>query len=85
LTVEPGSCKGCNEMEEKRYTIADLKNVWFEYDSRNDILYINFGYDIEEADEEVLLENNIVVRIKEGMVIGMTVFDFSKKIGRDLA
>ncbi|MCI4397152.1 MAG: DUF2283 domain-containing protein [Thermoprotei archaeon] len=71
--------------EEKKIPIGDLKNIWFEYDSRNDILYINFGYDIEEADEEILLENDIVVRIKKGNIIGMTVFDFSKKIGKELA
>lgn len=71
-------------MESRRLPIADIKNIWFEYDNRNDILYINFGYDIEEADEEILLENDIVVRLKEGSVIGMTVFDFSKKIGKEL-
>jgi uncharacterized protein YuzE len=71
-------------MEGRNLPIADIKNIWFEYDSRNDILYINFGYDVEEADEEILLENDIVVRLKGGSIIGMTVFDFSKKIGKEL-
>jgi len=66
------------------YRIGDLNNIWFEYDRQNDILYINFGYDIEEADESFLTDNDIAVRIKEGRVVSLTVFDFSKKIGYEV-
>ena len=64
--------------------IADPKNIWFEYDNQNDILYINFGYDLEDADDEMLLENDIVLRIKKGKIVSMTVFNFSEKIQRDI-
>lgn len=68
----------------KELKIEDLEKLWLEYDSRNDILYINFGYDIEDADEEVLLENDTVIRIKTGRVVGITVFNFSSRIGREI-
>ncbi len=64
--------------------IADTRNIWFEYDHQNDILYINFGTDLEDADSEILLENDIVLRIKQGKLVSITVFDFSSKIGRDI-
>ena len=71
-----------NEDELRReLLIGDLSNIWFEYDQQNDILYINFGYDIEDADESFLTENDVAVRIKGGRVVSLTVFDFMKKIG----
>jgi len=69
--------------EERKFTdlkIGDVNNVWFEYDRQNDILYINFGYDIEDADESILTENDVVVRIKNGRVVSLTVFDFAKRV-----
>ncbi len=68
--------------ETREYKISNLDKIWFEYDSQNDILYINFGLDIEEADESFLTEDNIVIRLKNGRVIGITVFDFMKRIGQ---
>jgi len=67
---------------QKRYMIADVEKIWFEYDQQNDILYINFGLDVEDADESFLTEDNIVVRIKNNTVVGLTVFDFMKRIGQ---
>lgn len=61
--------------------IGDVMKIWFEYDKQNDILYINFGYDVEDADESILTDNEVVVRIKDGRVVSLTVFDFSKKVG----
>ncbi len=68
--------------EAKEYKIGNLDKIWFEYDSQNDILYINFGLDIEEADESFLTDDNIVIRLRNGKVIGITVFDFMKRIGQ---
>jgi len=75
------------ENEKERSLIVrlqNLDNIWFEYDRQNDILYINFGKDVEEADESILTESNIVVRIRRGEVISLTIFDFMKRIGMDL-
>ncbi|MEM0025452.1 MAG: DUF2283 domain-containing protein [Zestosphaera sp.] len=68
----------------RELVIRDIDQVWFEYDRQTDILYINFGYDVEEADEALLTENNVVVRIKEGRVVSLTVFDFMKRIGLEV-
>ncbi len=68
-------------MSKKTYTIGDLDKIWLEYDKQNDILYINFGYDIEDADEEFLSGEDIVVRIKEGRVVSLMVMNFSEKTG----
>ncbi len=68
--------------EAKEYKIGNLDKIWFEYDSQNDILYINFGLDIEEADESFLTDDNIVIRLRNGKVIGITVFDFMRRIGQ---
>ena len=68
------------EKEVKEYKLASIDRIWFEYDKQNDILYINFGLDVEDADEEFLTEDNIVVRIKDGRVVSLTVFEFSKRV-----
>lgn len=68
----------------RELVIRDVNQVWFEYDRQTDILYINFGYDIEEVDEALLTESNVVVRIKEGKVVSLTVFDFMKRIGLEI-
>ena len=64
--------------------LQKLDNMWFEYDRQNDILYINFGKDVEEADESILTESNVVIRIKNGEIVSLTVFEFMKRIGMDL-
>jgi uncharacterized protein YuzE len=72
---------GDAETKERELRIGDVDQLWFEYDRQTDILYINFGYDIEEVDEALLTENNVVVRITGGRVVSLTVFDFMKRIG----
>ncbi len=71
-----------SKTETKMYSIKDLDKIWIEYDKQNDILYINFGYDIEEADEEFLSKDeDIVVRIKDGRVVSIMIMNFSGKAG----
>ena len=68
--------------EAKMYSVKDLDKIWIEYDKQNDILYINFGYDIEEADEEFLSKDeDIIVRIKDGRVVSIMIMNFSGKAG----
>ncbi len=64
------------------YGIGDLDKIWMEYDRQNDILYINFGYDIEDADEEFISgDGDIVVRIKNNRVVSIMIMNFSSKAG----
>lgn len=68
------------EEKVKEYRISDLDKIWMEYDRQNDILYINFGYDIEDADEEFLSgDGDIVVRIKNRRVVSIMIMNFSDK------
>lgn len=68
------------EEKVKEYKISDLDKIWMEYDRQNDILYINFGYDIEDADEEFLSgDGDIVVRIKNRRVVSIMIMNFSDK------
>lgn len=69
------------ELKSNELSISNLQNIWFEYDRQNDILYINFGYDVEDADESLLTESNVVVRIKSGKIVSLTIFDFGKRVG----
>jgi len=73
-----------SERKHKELKVSDLDNIWLEYDRQNDILYINFGYNIEDADESFLTENNIAIRVKNGKLVSLTVFDFSKKADIEL-
>ncbi|MCE4607090.1 MAG: hypothetical protein F7B59_07175 [Desulfurococcales archaeon] len=36
---------------------------------------------MEDADESIMTENDIVIRIKNNRITGITVFDFSRRVG----
>ncbi len=72
-------------MSEKREYTIRVDNITLDYDRQTDILYIIFsekGAD-EEADESILIGDNIIVRISEGRIIGFTITDFARSIGLD--
>lgn len=69
---------------EREFVVADLENLWFEYDRSGDTLYINFGEDVEDVDEALLVGDDIVIRIKNGRIVSITVNNFSKKAGIEL-
>ncbi|HIQ03999.1 MAG TPA: DUF2283 domain-containing protein, partial [Desulfurococcales archaeon] len=56
-----------------------LDNVWVEYDRVNDILYINFCGKSEEAEETILINDNIIVGVKEGRVVNITIMNLTGK------
>ncbi len=58
--------------------LDELERAFVQYDESSDTLYINLSD--EEADEVLLLENNIVVRVKGGRVIGLTVLELSRRV-----
>ncbi len=58
--------------------LDELEQALVQYDESSDTLYINLSD--EEADEILLLENNIVVRAKDGRVIGLTVLELSRRV-----
>lgn len=65
----------------KRYYIEDVEKIVFEYDKQSDILYIHFTDPSEDAEEALMTENEIIIRIKGERILSMTILDFSKKSG----
>ncbi len=59
--------------------IASLREVWIEYDKQNDILYINFGK--EEPDESIMVDDDIIVSIREDKIVGISIYNFSRRAG----
>lgn len=48
------------------------------YDSEGDVLYISFG-DPQPADDSDITDEGIVVRLREGRIVGLTVLNARKK------
>jgi len=69
---------------EQDYRVKGLDTLWLDYDRSADTLYINFGEDVEEVDEAILVSEDIVVRIKGGFIVSITINNFSKKAGIEL-
>jgi uncharacterized protein YuzE len=57
--------------------IEDINNMWIEYDRQTDTLYIYFGK--EEAEESFMLEDNIIVLVKDDKLLGVIINDFSSR------
>ncbi|MCE4613736.1 MAG: DUF2283 domain-containing protein [Desulfurococcales archaeon] len=66
-------------VESARRAIVDVSGLWLEYDRQNDILYINFGK--EEAEESVMVDDDIVAGLKGGRLTSISIFNFKRKIG----
>lgn len=66
----------------RRLVVEDLDKLWIEYDRQNDILYINFG--MEEADESIMIDDDVIVRMKGDKLVGIVVNNFSRRAGVDL-
>ncbi len=49
-----------------------------EYDEKADVLYISFSPD-SQADDSELTENDVVIRYRNGKIIGLTVLHFSER------
>lgn len=57
--------------------LGDPTKMWIEYDKQNDILNLVFGD--EEPDESIMLDDDIVLSLKDDTVVGISIYNFSKK------
>lgn len=57
------------------------KNVWFSYDEEADVLYLNFKKP-NRADDSELLDNDVLVRYEGEEIVGVTIMNASKKVGK---
>ncbi len=55
-----------------------VKKLWFDYDEDADVLYIRFKRPQKATDSE-MLKNGIIVRYKNGEVVGITILEASKR------
>ena len=54
------------------------ERIDFEYDRRGDALYIAFSPDTV-ADDSELTHNDVLVRYRDNMIIGLTILRFSER------
>ena len=52
--------------------------MWMDYDKEADVLYISFKRPQRATDSE-MLENGVLLRYKDGEVVGLTILDASKR------
>jgi uncharacterized protein YuzE len=55
------------------------KNTHLNYDSQNDVLYINFGSP-QTAEDSDITDEGIIVRLREGKIIGLTILNATKNL-----
>jgi uncharacterized protein YuzE len=53
-------------------------HLWLDYDAEADALYINFQKP-QRATESELLDNGVIVRHRGDKLVGMVIFDASKR------
>jgi uncharacterized protein YuzE len=72
-----------NIMEDLLKAAAHLARVgsphlWLDYDAEADALYVNFQKP-QRATESELLDNGVIVRYRGEKLVGMVIFDASKR------
>jgi len=49
------------------------------YDSKSDVLYINFGKP-QPADDSDITDEGVIIRLREGKIVGLTILNAAKRI-----
>lgn len=56
-----------------------IRNIKTDYDPEGDVLYISFGKP-QEADDSDVTEEGVIIRLKEGRIVGLTILNASKRM-----
>jgi uncharacterized protein YuzE len=56
-----------------------IEQTKLSYDAEGDVLYISFG-EPQPADDSDLTDEGVIVRLREGRIVGLTVLNATKKI-----
>lgn len=56
-----------------------IRNITTDYDPEGDVLYINF-WKPQEADDSDITEEGVIIRLKEGKIVGLTILNASKRM-----
>ena len=54
-------------------------NIEVDYDPKGDVLYISFGKP-QEADDSDITEEGVIIRLRQGKIIGLTILNASKRM-----
>ncbi|KPV65362.1 MAG: hypothetical protein AOA65_0224 [Candidatus Bathyarchaeota archaeon BA1] len=55
-----------------------IRNIALDYDPKGDVLCISFGKP-QEADDSDITEEGVIIRLKEGKIVGLTILNASKR------
>jgi len=58
------------------------KKLHLNYDREGDVLYISFGHPRTSDDSDVT-DEGVVVRLRQGRIVGLTILNASKRIQLD--
>lgn len=50
-----------------------IRKTRIDYDPEGDVLYISFGGKPQPADDSDVTEEGVIVRLKEGKIVGLTI------------
>ena len=56
-----------------------IERTKLSYDPEGDVLYISFG-EPQAADDSDLTDEGVVVRLREGRIVGLTILNATKKV-----
>jgi uncharacterized protein YuzE len=57
------------------------KRMWYSYDEEADVLYFNFKKP-SHADDSELTDDDMIIRYENGVVVGVTVLNASKRVNQ---
>ncbi len=57
-----------------------IQNTSLDYDSEGDVLYISFGEKPQAADDSDVIEEGVIIRLKDGKIVGLTIPNVRKRV-----
>ncbi|MEK7765344.1 MAG: DUF2283 domain-containing protein [bacterium] len=60
-------------------TATLIEQTHLTYDQAGDVLYISFG-DPQPADDSDVTDEGVVVRLREGRIVGLTILNATKNV-----
>ena len=59
--------------------VSIVEQAKLSYDKEGDVLYISFG-EPESADDSDITDEGVVVRLRQGRIVGLTILNAAKKV-----
>ena len=57
-----------------------IQNTVLDYDEDSDVLYISFGSKAQEADDSDVTDEGVIVRLRKGKIVGLTIPNVGKRV-----